>query len=292
MNGKKILLIICMFLFGLTFLVLISAITIKDVSSSPEEIEPGEVSSVSIKIENILEDPVKNLNVKLDLSEVPFAPYQSSSEEFLEELDDGDEEKFTFKLIALPETASGIYKIPVLISYYYGNDNETKEMVSLISLTVNSKPELKVSSEDSVLIRGQDNEITIRVINSGLSDVKFVYVETSDSSGIKFLTNKEQYIGDINSDDFDSVNYKIRLDSDASDLINLPVILKYRDATNKEYIGTETIMLKTYSLKEAQTLGLVVKKSYTLYILIGILSGGYFTYRTIKKRRLKKKREE
>jgi len=281
-----------MFLFGLTFLVLISAITIKDVSSSPEEIEPGEVSSVSIKIENILEDPVKNLNVKLDLSEVPFAPYQSSSEEFLEELDDGDEEKFTFKLIALPETASGIYKIPVLISYYYGNDNETKEMVSLISLTVNSKPELKVSSEDSVLIRGQDNEITIRVINSGLSDVKFVYVETSDSSGIKFLTNKEQYIGDINSDDFDSVNYKIRLDSDASDLINLPVILKYRDATNKEYIGTETIMLKTYSLKEAQTLGLVVKKSYTLYILIGILSGGYFTYRTIKKRRLKKKREE
>ncbi len=290
MNKKNVLLIIGMILSCLFFLTLVSAITIKDVSSSPDEIEPGEVSSISIKIENILENPVENLNVKLDLSEAPFAPYQSSSEEFLEELDDGDEEKFTFKLIALPETASGIYKIPVLISYDYEGNNETKE--ELISLTVNSKPELKISLEDSVLIRGQDNDITIKVINSGLSDVKFVYVETSDSSGIKFLTNKEQYIGDIDSDDFDSVDYKIRLDSDVSDLLTIPVILKYRDATNKEYIETETIMLKTYSLKEAQTLGLVVKKSYTLYILIGILSGGYFTYRTIKKRRLKKKRED
>ena len=187
MNSKNILLIL---LISLTFITFIDAVTIKDVSSLPNEIMPGEVATISIEVENIFENDVENLNVKIDLSEVPFAPYQSSSEEFLDELKDGDEETFTFKLIALPETSSGIYKIPVKINYDYEEDNITKE--ELISLIVNSKPELKVSLEDSIiLIKGKENEISLKIVNSGLGDSKFVYLKTSDIPGIKFLTNKE-----------------------------------------------------------------------------------------------------
>lgn len=291
MNIKNIWLIIVILLISFTSLATISAVTIKDVSTSPEEIVPGEVASVSIEIENIFEYDIENLKIKLDLEDVPFAPYQSSSEEFLDELDDGDEEKFTFKLIVLPDTASGIYKIPVLISYDYEGENETKE--ELISLTVNSEPELKISLEDSVvLIRGKENEIVIKIVNSGLSDAKFVFLKSSDATGIKFLTNNEQYIGDIDSDDFYSVGYKVYLSAEASSFISLPLILEYKDATNKEYIETDTITLKTYSLKEAQALGLVEKQNYTFYILIGVCFWGYMAYRVIKKRRLKKKREQ
>lgn len=291
MNIKNTWLIIAIFLISFTSLTIISAVTIKDVSTSPEEIVPGEVASVSIEIENIFEYDIENLKIKLDLEDVPFAPYQSSSEEFLDKLDDGDEEKFTFKLIALPDTASGIYKIPVLISYDYEGENKTEE--ELISLTVNSEPELKISLEDSVvLIRGKENEIVIKIVNSGLGDAKFVFLETSDATGIKFLTNNEQYVGDIDSDDFYSVTYKVHLSAGASSLIILPLILKYKDATNKEYIKTDTITLKTYSLKEAQALGLVEKQNYTFYILIGVCFWGYIFYRIIKKRRLKKKREQ
>lgn len=290
MKIRNISLIISIFLISLACLAIVDAVTIKDVSSSPQEIKPGEVASVSIEIKNILEDDVENLNVKIDLSEVPFAPYQSSSEEFLDELDDGDKEKFTFKLIALPETASGIYKIPVKISYDYDGKNKTKE--ELVSLTVNSEPELKISLEDSVvLIKGKENEIVIKIVNSGLSDVKFVYLKASDTTGMKFLTNNEQYVGDVDSDDFESVRYKIYLNQDISDSVALPVILQYKDATNKEYITTDTIILRTYSLKDAQVLGLVAKQNYTLYIFIGIVFWGYIIYRIIKKRRLKKKRE-
>lgn len=291
MDKKNVLLIICMVLFSLVSLTSINAITIKDVSSSPNEIAPGEVISLSIEIENIFEYDVENINVKVDLSEVPFAPYQSSSEEFVEELGEGEDETFTFKLIVLPETASGIYKIPVLITYdYEGEIGLEKE--ELISLTVNSKPELKVSLEDSVvLVKGKENEIVIKAVNFGLSDVKFVYLKTSDVSGIKFLTNKEQYIGDIDSDDFDSVKYKIYLSPDVQNSINLPVTLEYRDATNKEYIETKTIVLRTYSLEEAQTLGLVEKQNYTLYFVIGGLVVVYIIYRILKKRKLKKRKE-
>ena len=281
----------CIILLSLISITMISAITIKDVSSSPGEIVPGEIASISIEIENIFEENVENLNIRLDLSEVPFAPYQSSSEKYLEELDDGDEETFVFKLIALPETDTGIYKIPVKINYEYEGENKTKE--DLISLIVNSKPELKISLEDSVvLIKGKENKISIKIVNSGLSDTKFVYLETSDTSGIKFLGEKEQYLGDIDSDDFDSIDYQIYLSAESPNSISLPITLRYKDSTNKEYTETRIIILNTYSLKEAQDLGLVEKQNYTLPVIIGIVILGYIVYRILKKRKLKKKRED
>ena len=163
----------------------------------------------------------------------------------------------------------------------------------MISLIVNSKPELKISLEDSVvLIKGKENKISIKIVNSGLSDTKFVYLETSDTSGIKFLGEKEQYLGDIDSDDFDSIDYQIYLNADAQNSISLPVVLKYKDSTNKEYTETKIILIKTYSLKEAQDLGLVEKQNYTLPVIIGIVILGYIVYRILKKRKLKKKRED
>jgi hypothetical protein len=284
----KILTIFCMILISLAF---VQAVTIDSVSSSPTEVAPGEITNIILEIENIFEDRVYNLNVRLDLEDTPFAPYQSSSEKFLEELDDGDKEDFKFKLIALPETSSGIYKIPVKISYENEEGNVSLKD-DLISLIVNSEPELKVSLEDSiVLIRGRENTFSIRMINSGLADVKFVYLIVSDVTGIKFLSEKEQYLGDIDSDDFDNAEYNIYLDADSPEDINLQIILKFKDATNKEFVESKNIILRTYSLQEAKELGLVKRENYIPYIIIGSLIVGYIVYRILKKRKLKKKRE-
>ena len=78
--NTKILIILFITLFSLNF---ISAISITDVSTSPKEVVPGQVVEVFIGIENIFEYYVTNLNVKLNLENVPFAAYQSSSEKRL-----------------------------------------------------------------------------------------------------------------------------------------------------------------------------------------------------------------
>ena len=289
----KLMLMMCMILISLSF---VAAVSITDVSSTPEEVAPGEVINIVIDIKNIFEYDVTNLNVKLELSgeNVPFAPYQSSSEEYLDELDEDDREDFKFKLITLPSTRTGIYKIPVKISYNYEDENSTVlegQKSELISVTVNSEPELKVSLDDSVvLVRGKENVFTLKIVNSGLSDIKFLYVIISDASGMKFLSEKEQYIGDIDSDDFDSVDYNVVVNADASNTISLPVTLTFMDATNKEFTETSSLILKTYSLKEARELGLVDKPKVTAYVVIFILVVGYIVYRTIRKRKLKKKR--
>jgi hypothetical protein len=289
MKSLNKLMIVSMFIF-LISLNLIFAISIKDVSSSPQEVAPGETINIEINIENIFEDDMYNLNVKLDLSgNIPFAPYLSSSEKFLDEIEEGKEEDFNFKLIVLPETNSGIYKIPVEISYEDEEGNVSLKS-ELISVIVNSQPELKISLEEDILIRGEENIFSIKIVNSGLADVKFVYLNINDNDeGINFLSGKEQYIGDIDSDDFDNVEYKIHLNEKSLGIINLAVVLKFKDSTNKEFTKTENLILKTYSLKQAQDLGLVKKQSYIIYIIGGILVFSYFGYRIRKKRKLKKR---
>lgn len=291
--NNKFLIPLCMILISLTF---ISAVSITDVISTPSEVVPGETIDIRIEIENIFEYDVTNLNVKLDLSgeDVPFAPYQSSSEKFLDELDEGDEEDFKFKLITLPATHTGIYKIPVEINYNYENDNDTLlegKKSELISITVNAEPELKVSLDDSiVLIKEKENTLSLKIINSGLSDVKFLYVTVGSVANLKFLSETEQYIGDIDSDDFDSVEYKVFIKDEALDSITLPVTLTFLDATNKEFVESTNLIVKTYSLKEARELGLIDKPKIVPYLIGFLTVGGYISYRFLKKRKLKKSR--
>jgi hypothetical protein len=289
---NKILTSILGILLIVSVLNLISAVSVVNVISNPSEIIPGQIADVSVEIENVFEYDVSNLRVSLDLTNTPFAPYQSSSEIFLDELKDGDEEDFDFQLIVLPDTSSGIYKIPIQINYKNNaSENITKNEV--ISLIVNSQPELRVSLEDSVtIIKGQENKISIRIINSGLADVKFVYLSLGGNGGVQVLSENEQYIGEINSDDFDNVNYRIYVSSGASNNIDIPITLKYRDATNKQFTETKIISMRTYSLKEVQDLGLVKKPSYTIYIVIGLLLVVYIIYKIRKNIKKKRKLKE
>ena len=288
MIQKQIFTFVLAVLISLSF---ISGLSIKDVESFPQEIAPGETAKVSIEIENTLGEDITNLHVKLDLSKenIPFAPYQSGSEQVLESLDDGDEEVFDFDIIALPTASAGIYKIPVSITYLDENETfQTKE--EEISLIINSPPELNIFSEDSILIRGQESLISLKIVNSGLSDIKFSYLTIKDIVGVQFLSEKEQYIGDIDSDDFDNVEYRIHISESASSLIKVPVTLKYKDATNKEFEETREVNLRIYSLKEAQEMGFVPKPKYNIFFGIGAVIVGYIGYRFWKKRKLKKKK--
>jgi len=260
----------CMILISLGFL---SAISITEVHTNPQEVSPGKVFEISIKIKNIFNQDFYNVNVKLNLSEreIPFAPYQSSSEEFVEGLDEGDKETFTFNLITLPTTASGIYKIPVIITFSDEDGNSWMKS-ELISITVNSEPELKAQTENSdVLIKGRENSLSIRVINSGLADVKFVYMLVNETQNIRFISEREQYIGDIDSDDFDNAEYRIYIEENSASIINLPILIRFRDATNKEFTAIENLQLKIYSQKEAQNLGLLKKPNYGVYCILAFL---------------------
>ena len=138
MKNKILILIIALFL---TQIYLASALTITSVKTNPGEVQPGGKFTLELKIENNLNTDIKNVVVSLILSSaqetIPFAPYQSSSEYTIDEIENGEDEKASFDLIVFSDAVSGTYTIPVQVSY----DNKS-ENLGVVTVIVNAKPKI------------------------------------------------------------------------------------------------------------------------------------------------------
>jgi len=281
MKVKKILMAnLIIVMISLVFTSSISALTISSVVLK-NEIQPGKTTTITIGLKNDGNEDISDVSVALDLNQLPFAPYNSASEHSIEKIREDDTKFAEFNIIA-NNAKAGIYKIPIVLSY---TENETlKKKNALISLIVNSKPEIEVSIEDDLILKGRDSEFVIRVTNKGLSDAKFVEVEIGKGK-YDLLVNNNQYIGDIGSDDFDSVKLKIFIRKDVGNSIKFPVTVIYKDDLNKEYRETLNLFLNVYDENEAIKLGLIEKNnsfSYIIGIVITLIL--YLVYRNLKKK--------
>lgn len=279
MNKKnKIVTLILIILTGAYIAGLVSAISITDISVSPSEVAPGSRFSIDLTIKNDLSDDIENVEVSLDLSQVQFSPIKSS-QGFIDEIDEGKSKSMEFELQANPDIAGGSYKIPVVIKYNIRNNANQITQQSLISVLVNSKPEFNLDS-DNILIEKQKGKLDIKITNIGLTQAKFLEVDLG-SGNYNTLSAIRVYIGNLNSDDFDTASYDIYAKN--SGLLSFPITLRYRDSANKNYEEQKTLSLKAYSQQEALQLGLIQKSNTGVYIWIVVLViVAYIIYRVVR----------
>lgn len=280
---KKILTLI---ITSIILLNLASALNIESVDVSPGTVEPGKSFSLSVSLDNNENKDLTDINVKIDLKDLPF----SGTNELTIDIDEDDNEDADFDLEALDNAKSGVYTIPITINYINDEDKATTKTSSGV-VKVSSVPIIEVVREDGLLLKGQKNTLTIRIINKGLADIKFSEIEINPS-GIDLLSQKKVYLGDIDSDDFDSAEFQIYIKESSPNNIILPVNVIYKDVLNKEYSQDFTLSLRAYSTDEAYSLGLLTR-SYTTQIVIGVavLIVLWFIYRRIRKRLRKRKLE-
>ena len=266
--------------FAVLLVCSVNAFTISNVESSPKEVEAGKRVTLTLTIDNNLKDNVENVDLALDLTNLPFSP-TASSEISIGEIKENHDLWFDIGLNVDSDAKSGIYKIPVKISYEINSVAKTK--TAYVSVIVNSQPLLETSSE-SLLMKNKKNKLSVKIINSGLGDAKFLEVEVKDSLEYKIIGNKKIYVGSLDSDDFEIANFEISIKEKS--LISIPVILRYKDSLNNEREKEDTLNLKAYSQKEAQNLGMVKKSNIMLYIIIVVfIVLVIIGYRRIKKRK-------
>ena len=111
------------------------SLNVVSVSSNPNVLEKGEQAELKITLENDGDVDLKDIKVKLNLDNIPLAPYNSVSLKEVSRLDSNDKETITMYVVALDNAESGIYKIPINIEY---EDNNGKDYTknSFISLRI------------------------------------------------------------------------------------------------------------------------------------------------------------
>ncbi|HTY43616.1 MAG TPA: hypothetical protein VMC80_00015 [Patescibacteria group bacterium] len=287
-------------------LYLASALTISSAISNPNQIQPGQQIGLDLSIKNDLNNDVNNVAVSLNLNglvqqigtsqqiiypAVPFSPYQSSNQKVIDSISSDDHESVHFDLTANSDAPSGTYSIPITATYTLDNGTVVpNEQIGVVSIIVNAKPNIVVSSIGPALIKGQSGKITIQVVNSGLGTSNFLSINLGSINGISITNSNNAYIGNINSNDFDTADFNVFVNSNAPSTISIPVEVTYTDSQNNQIVQDNALLVKTYTPKEARSVGLTSGGSAGLIIiLIIILIVGFFIYRSVRKRRKNKR---
>lgn len=274
--------------FGIDIRTADADINVVSIATKPAQFLPGQKGNAVIVLKNTADSTLKNIKVTMDLSSatVPFAPLGKSTTYMINNMAGGEEETATFEIIATPEADSGIYKIPLSIEFSdnVGNNYTSSEIISLI---VGGTPDLLTNVEPEILfLSGTTGDIRVNIINRGLVDVKYVTVKIENTDDFELLSNDEVYIGNIDSDDFDSASFSIHISPSFSGDLSIPMTLTYMSANNDAFEVDETLEMRVYTASEAQSLGLISKSSTSMmFAAIVIVAVVYIGYRKYKKRK-------
>lgn len=287
-----------------------STLSIADVQTTPREILPGEEAKVKITIENMASTYLKNIALRLDLSystlddlmgttatatsqtdllQLPFAPINSATEKKLKLLEGDKTHTFNYDIVAYPDAQAGIYKVPVQLKY--SDELGTQYMINdVISLIVKPSPILSVRFDNTEVNRaGQKGSVVVSFVNKGKSNIMFVDSKLQESDEFELLSAPEIYIGNIDSDDYETVEYELKLSADVSGHFTLPISLTYEDELGQELTATHNVKVRVYSAEESKKLGLNGNESISpAVVTIIIVIVGILLYLIIKKARNRK----
>ncbi|MBN1156211.1 COG1361 S-layer family protein [Candidatus Woesearchaeota archaeon] len=276
-------------------------IAVTDVIQNPGRCSAGRETELSIKIKNYADSMLKDIKLKLELiryaatataityTELPFSTVGSSNEIIVYELKPKEETEVKFNLIADAETAADVYKIPLTISYSDNlGINYSKQ--NLVTVIVGDKPEILATVDSTTILRaGMKGTATVKFVNKGVGKIKFLDVELLESEQYDIISSPRDYLGNIDSDDYETTDFKIYVKPGESD-VKLNVGLKYKDAENRAYDEAMDVPLKLYSSSDIKKYELEKKSNTTgiviIIVIVVIGLGGYVMY---KKKRKKSK---
>lgn len=257
-------------------------ISATNIKVDPERVRQGERATITFTLENTADSALKDVKVKLDLSgDLPFAPIGATTENDVALLAKGQRTDVVFNIIALPDAKSGIYKLPLDITYYDESGKEYNKQ-NIFGVMIGSEPDLSFYIDSTTLYKGSGNvgTINIKIVNKGLSDVKFLNLNLEDTNYFEVISPGEVYIGNVDSDDYETAEYKVKIKRTKDGGVVFPLKVSYKDATNTEYSEIKEVTLK---LRSARDVGVKQSNAGTIFIIIILIALYFYGYRNWKK---------
>lgn len=218
--------------------------------------EAGSKAQLLIELENINTVALKDVFVTLMLDEVEGGVINvegGSNQKAIPLIRSGENQTITYELIIAPDASSKPYLLPINISFEDTQDNSySKEILG--SVRVYSEPLVTVRLDSQEVYSEGSGRVTLAIANPGTSTIKGTQVEILSGDGYEILDGNYQYVGDLNPDDFQTVQSQIYLTS--SESTSLQVRISYLDSYNNKNEEVVEIPLKTYSSNQLSQYGI------------------------------------
>ncbi|MFA7708165.1 MAG: hypothetical protein WCX73_04395 [Candidatus Pacearchaeota archaeon] len=266
------------------------AIRVQSIETVPSQIAPGGSGVLKMRLINnakfYLDDLIVELNLPAGITVLNDVNNVKRSR--LNPLEPVD---IVFNIIVSPETTEGVYDASTKFSYVsylsalnaqYPNVGEEKTENNTFSIIVKDTPKIFEIIESTTIYKGNYlGEVSVKLVNNGVGNIKFLTIELLNSEDYDILSEEKKYIGDLDSDDFDSADFRIRVNNKENP--NLLLKLTYKDALNQDYNEDIPLVL---DIKTAEELGIATNgtsKTIGILIILGII--GYLVYRRFRKKK-------
>ncbi len=159
------------------------------------------------------------------------------------------------------------YKIPITITYsdLFGQNFSQS---NIVGIAVYDEPEYIVNLEESdIYVDGNKGRVIISISNTGPSDINYLTLKLLDSEDYEILSTDTIYVGNLESDDFETAEYDLFVKTDKK---NVPLQLKmtYKDNYNNDFEKKIVLPgMKIFTQGEAVKFGLVKANSKAGMIL-------------------------
>jgi len=259
---------------------------IESVTTIPSQLHQGSEAKLRVELVNLASAFFRNIRVVLNLDGLPIATLRGTNEEVVSFLDAGERTTLEFTVVAEPDAASSLYKLPVELTYndrlgtiYTRNDT--------VCIIIGGVPELLAYVDTSdVYGSSQTGEVTVRFVNHGVTDIKFLRASVLESDTYAVLSQPEVYVGNVDSDDYETASFDLALERVKGSQVSVPLLLEYRDANNNLFEEQVDVVLRLYSSSQAKKLGLKEGSGFGGFlIMLLIVGGGLYGYRRWKKKK-------
>jgi hypothetical protein len=246
-------------------------------------VAPGAESVLNIEFENLNSNTLKDVIVSLDLSSVEdgaFSLATGSNERVISKITSGSVAKISYSLVASPGAESKPYLIPATVTYT--DDLGTSYSKDILgSVKVFSEPVLSLSLDSQEFFSTGKGVFTFAIANPGTSSIKGTMVEIVDGEDYNVLSGLIQYVGDLNPDDFQTIQSDIFVESESLKSIKLKIT--YLDSYNNANEKFFDIPVSIYSDENIGAYGLAANagnssSNTTMYIIFIVLLVGAFYF--------------
>lgn len=244
----------------------------------PERVEPGSTGEMILTLENLANSEFRNIDVNLDVSEIPVAPRETSRKR-IPSVGPGETQNVTFNMDVGVDAENQLYKLPIRIDY----QNQAGQELSVTETTgvnVGGFPNIDVDIDESnIRSSGQRGTVTFRILNKGEGQARFVEIRLLENGQYEIISEDSIYLGSMIADGYQTAEYDLYVEEGVEEL-KLPVVVNYRDGDG-DHTYRFNVTRELYTSDELRKYGISQSGSLLVPGLIGLVlvAGGVYYWR-------------
>ncbi|MFC2154559.1 COG1361 S-layer family protein [Candidatus Altiarchaeota archaeon] len=218
----------------------------------------GSEGEIQVNVKNVGGDAASHVTLGVNLT-TPFTPLDSSVTN-IGTLKPGEQKTVVFPVSV--DTSAMAKAYPVIVGLMYtGPTGAEQTSAYIIGVLVTGEPNIEVGIDDAGELKaGDTGDIIVSVVNGDYVDAKFLGIELLPGENFKVKSISKVYIGAVDSDDFETVDYTLKINKDVSaEEIPLSFKVSYKkEGSSQDYVKEYTVNLPLISeaeLKEEQENG-------------------------------------